>query len=139
MIFYGPGETYKLQVLLNKIDLFLLDNALSLNVSKTITVTFGNFSDSVAIVFHLQLNNEIIRRVDNVKYLRIIIDQHLRWDIEINQKTKRLHYTVLVLTKLKRSMSPTKLLTVMYGIYYSIATYGIIAWAPFFYMTFQLL
>ena len=121
------GVAYKLQILLNKINLWLLDNAVSLNVSKTVVVTFGNYKDSVPRIFKLQLNNEIIRRVVNVKYMGIIIDQHLRWDIEINQKTKRLKYTVLILAKLKSSMSPTNLMTIIYGIYYSIAKFQVIA------------
>ena len=98
-----------------------------LNISKTVAITFDNYKDSVQRIFQLQLNNEITRRVKNVKYLGIIIDQHLRWDIEISQKTKRLKYTLLVLAKLKNSMSPANLMTIMYGIYYSITTYGIIA------------
>ena len=46
----------------------------------------------------------------------------------MKKKTKILKYTVLVLAKLKKILSPTNLLTILYGIYYSIATYRILAW-----------
>ena len=56
------------------------------------------------------------------------MDQHFRWDSKHKKKIKILKYIVLVLAKLKKILSPTNLLTILYGIYYSIATYGMLAW-----------
>ena len=48
-------------------------------------------------------------------------------DIEINQKAKNIKYNVFVIEKLKKILSLKNLITRMYGLYYSVATYGIIA------------
>ena len=111
-----------------KVKRWLDDNILSLNVDKTVSITFGNYIDSIPKTFTIKIDNNIIERVNHVKYLGIIVDQHFRWNFELNSRVKRLKYTVLVLAKLRRILSHRNLISIMYGIYYSIATYGIIAW-----------
>ena len=74
------------------------------------------------------IDKQPIKRVSQVKYLGIILDQHLWWDVKVNAKAKILKYRVFELAKLRNVMSQQNLLSIMYGIYYSIATYGIITW-----------
>ena len=88
----------------NKVNEWLIDNVLSLNIDRTVCVTFGNYIDSIPISFKIEIENETLKRVNKVKYLGIIVNQHLRSDAEIDKKDKRLKYTVLVLAKLKKNI-----------------------------------
>ena len=78
----------KLQELMAKIKLWLDKNVLSLNIGKTNCITFGNYVDSIAVTFKLKLEGSIITRVDHVKYLEILIDQHLKWILKLTKKQK---------------------------------------------------
>ena len=61
----------KLQRLLNKVNAWLIENALSLNVDKTVRVTFGNYIDSIPTNLEIHryfIENDVLKRVNQVKY-----------------------------------------------------------------------
>ena len=71
------------------------------------SITFGIYTDNLPISFEMVLDNQATSRVNQVNYLGIIMDHHSKWDSELEKKTKRLKFTVLVLAKLKKILSPT--------------------------------
>lgn len=107
---------------------WLDENILTLNMKKTVYITFGNYSDSIPSDFSISIDNNLIQRVRETKYLGIIIDQHLKWESELKSRVKRTNYLVYVIAKLSKVLRPKELTTIVYGLYYSVATYGIIAW-----------
>ena len=59
---------------------------MSLNVQKTVYLTFSIYIDKLPNYhsknnFKLKIGNTEIQNVTSCKYLGVVIDQHLRWDI----------------------------------------------------------
>lgn len=117
-----------LEKVLEEISNWLIDNLLSLNIEKTMTITFGNYVDSVPLNFDISIKGQYIERVESTKYLGVLIDQSLKWKQHINYITNKMKYIIYTLYKLSKLLSTKNILTIMYGIYYSVVTYGIIAW-----------
>ena len=110
------------------INFWLSINKLSLNVKKTEYLTFSIRCDKLPNNFELNIGNTRLNNVENYKYLGIYIDQHMRWDFHINQIVKKLRYLLFVFYKLKYILNENALMSIYYGLFHSIATYGIIAW-----------
>ena len=53
--------------------LAIAGNKLTLNASKTVYTTFGNYSNSVPNDFKITLNSETIKRDKSCKYLGIVL------------------------------------------------------------------
>lgn len=107
---------------------WLEDNHLVLNEKKTNCMTFSNHCDTQPENFELLINKEVISRVDETKYLGVVLDKYMRWDSQIQYIIKRTKYLIYVLARLGKVLNAGALKTIMYGLYYSIATYGVIAW-----------
>ena len=77
------GDTWdKAQDSMNRylfiIDQCLARNKLSLNVGKTVYITFGNYYDSVPNQIDIKIKDKEINRAESSKYLRIMFDYNLR-------------------------------------------------------------
>ena len=60
---------------LNKIDLWLKKNKLSLNYSKTSFIIFNKqLNKTCDYEFKLKINNNLIKRVNSIKYLAVLFD-----------------------------------------------------------------
>ena len=65
---------------LNIIDLWLRKNKLSLNYSKTSFIIFNKQPNKTCdYEFKLKINNNLIKRVNSIKYLGVLIDSKLSW------------------------------------------------------------
>ena len=62
------------------------------------------------------------------KYLGITYDPHLRWNVHISNIIKKTKYLVYVFYRLKNVISKKQMLQIYYGLFNSIAVYGIIGW-----------
>lgn len=103
-------------------------NRLSLNVDKTVFVTFGNYCDSVPIQSVIRINDELVKRVEYCKYLGVIFDFNLRWNKHIEYVIKKTKYLTFVLYKLSKFMQSDTLRLIYYAFFHSIISYGNIAW-----------
>ena len=56
---------------------------LSLNIKKTVHMTFGNYCDSVPEELNIHIQGIELNRIEYCKYLGIVIDYKLRWDKHI--------------------------------------------------------
>ena len=79
----GMGKTWtetqnNLNNYLNRIAKWLAQNKLSLNISKTIYITFANSIRSLPKNLNIHINNILIKRVLVTKYLGVQIDCHMR-------------------------------------------------------------
>ena len=74
------------------------------------------------------MNKKAIAQKDNVKYLGVLIDQHLRWNYHVSNISKKISRGIGILTKLRNFMGTDLLKTIYYCLVYSHLTYGIQAW-----------
>ena len=117
-----------MQDYLEKINYWLNINKLSINANKTEYLTFSIYKNKQPTNFNLYIGGNELNKVKSYKYLGMHIDQHLRYDVHINYLVKKLRYLLFVFYKLKFILSNKALLSIYYGLFHSIATYGIVAW-----------
>lgn len=106
----------------------LAHNKLSLNIDKTVYITFGNYCDSVPKNTNIYINNHEIKRVEYCKYLGLNIDYNMKWDRHIETIINKTKYLIYVFAKISNIVQTDVLALMYYALFHSIATYGIIAW-----------
>ena len=109
---------------------WLCVNKLSLNTEKTKYMVFHYYQKKI-IDKHLPLvkiNNELICKVDNFKFLGIYIDSTLSWKNHINYISNKIARINGILSMLKYYL-PTKILLILYNsLILSHLNYGINLW-----------
>lgn len=127
---YADTWVYAQQLMnknLEKINLWFAKNKLTLNVTKTVYMTFGCYVDSVPQSTNIVINNSLLNRTEFTKYLGIIMDYKLKWDKHIQYVIKRIRYFLYIIHSLRHL--PKKVLVVIYYAYvHSIINYGITIW-----------
>lgn len=118
----------KMNELLDKVANWLALNKLSLNIDKTVFMTFGNYSDSVPKLVEIKIKDIYVKRVDCCKYLGIIFDSNVKWDKQIEYLISKTKYLIFVFYKLRKYMDVEMLRTIYYAFFQSVISYGIIAW-----------
>ena len=118
----------KTSVKLNKIYSWLYKNQLILNIKKSVFITFGNYTDSVPENIEIKMNGQKLERVNCSKYLGLIYDFNMKWDLHVNSIVKRTKYLVYVFYRLKNVLTKNQMLQIYYGLFHSIAAYGVIGW-----------
>ena len=66
--------------------------------------------------------------VKELKYLGLTIDCNLRWESHIQNITKNLRHLIYIFYKMRTFMNTNHLLIIYYAFFWSLVTYGIIAW-----------
>lgn len=103
-------------------------NELSLNIDKTVFMTFGNYCDSVPLHMNLNIDGHNINRVGTCKYLGIIFDYRMRWENHIQHIVNKTKYLIFLFYKFSKFMLTETLLMIYYAFFHSIINYGIVAW-----------
>lgn len=138
-------DTYKhANVGINLIKNWLDANLLSLNITKTTLVPFSltvSGLNKLKSLSHLKLiiHNSFcklsttckcpcLKESVDVKYLGIIVDQHLKWDRQITFLCNRIRKTIYKFVNLRHYL-PTHVLRLVYlALVESVIQYGIIGW-----------
>ena len=130
-IYYDSEDLIELEKTVNqelrKLTQWLNINRLALNVSKTNFVIFRANKK----VYHnvtLVLNRKAIEQKDHVKYLGVLMDEHLNWKKQISNVTKKISRGIGLLAKLRCYLDPKLLRNIYFSIVYSHLSYGIEAW-----------
>lgn len=78
-------------------------NILSINYQKTKFLPFAIYKDWLPnFSSHTLSNGQQIKSTDNIKYLGITIDQHLRWNVQLNINIlKRLTKNIVIISSEK--------------------------------------
>lgn len=134
----------KASVNISKVKNWLDQNKLSLNINKTKFITFTatisdlprvdmiTIHDSESCITHDYTNNCIcntsISRVQNVRYLGIDLDQHLKWNHHINNLVKKLRKLIFKFNQIKNILNKNNLRLVYSSLAESVLRYGIVAW-----------
>lgn len=74
---------------LEKVASWLALNKLSLNVEKTVHITFGSYVDSVLKSIDIKIGPQKLNRVTSWKHLGIIFDFNMKWDKHIEYIIKK--------------------------------------------------
>ena len=69
---------------------WFIANKLSLNTEKTCYTAFSSRSKQPTPFLDLYINNQKLVKVDSCKYLGVIIDDSLKWDLHIDYICKKL-------------------------------------------------
>ena len=103
-------------------------NKLTLNISKTVYITFGNYCDSILKHSDIYINKEKLKRVNSSKYLGVNFDCNLKWDEHINYLIKKTSYLNFAFYKINKFMQINTLKVIYYAFFDSVINYEIIAW-----------
>ncbi len=99
---------------------------LVINGSKTNYMVFGsNFASQLGDLF---LGDNVVTRVDHVRYLGVLLDSHLSWKYHCNFVADKVYRGVGMLKKIRNELPQSCLLSVYYSFIYSYVSYAIVLW-----------
>lgn len=115
-------------------------NLLTLNEAKTNYMTFSPYKNDQPNNFYLRIHKQSctpdskvcdchpLAKVYEIKYLGVVIDQHLRWDRHINDLTKKLRNSLYKYYTLRKVLSISTLRTVYFAFTQSLLLHGLTSW-----------
>lgn len=112
---------------LNKINVWINSNKLKLNVSKTNYMLFQNRSIK-NIIPPISLNDEIINKVDHMKFLGVLIDENLNWKYHIDQTCTKISKVTGILYRLRHNLTTDAMMSIYYTLCYPFLTYCVSIW-----------
>ena len=131
-IYYESKDLEELEKTVNeelkKLSLWLNINRLALNVAKTNFVIFRSPLKKSKRNVTLLMNKKALQQKDHVKYLGVLLDEHLNWKIQINNVAMKISRGIGILAKLKPFLKDKLLRSIYYSLVYSHLSYGIHAW-----------
>ena len=109
--------------------MWLRANKISLNASKTEIVLFKSKNKS-KITKHLnfRISGQKIIPVSKVKYLGILLDEHLNFNDQFKQLYQKLNRATGMLAKIRHYVPTNTLLNIYYSIFQSNLIYGCQVW-----------
>ena len=87
---------------------WLKANKLSLNFTKTELIIFHSSSKKIDQNFKFKLDGKRLTPTSTVKYLGVLLDNHLLWSKQINHITTKLNQAIGILKKLRNNTSLIK-------------------------------
>ena len=112
-----------------KINDWFSKNLLTINFKKTKYLPFTSYINKLPNIGTIKINNNIkIDEAENIKYLGIIIDKNLRWNLHAEYIIKKLRYMIPKFKHLKQYLNTRQLDIIYYSLVQSHINYGIIGW-----------
>lgn len=104
-------------------------NKLTLNVAKTKYLPFVSYINGLPHLGALRVDkNTLIPEAESVKYLGVIVDRHLRWDLHVNKLAGKIRGLLGKFRYLRDFLDIAHLRTVYYALVQSQLENGIIGW-----------
>ena len=113
---------------LKKLSLWLNINRLALNIGKTNFVIFRSPQKALNHNVTLLMNKKALQQKDHVKYLGVLIDEHLSWKYQIKSIALKVSRGLGIIAKLKPFLKDNLIRTIYFSVVYSHLYYGIQAW-----------
>ena len=135
-VFYSHGnikflfETVNKE--LNNVSEWFKANKLSLNTKKTEYTFFHKLSKKGNIPLllpKLKMDNSIIKRTDQIKFLGVIIDENITWNNHINIIENKISKNIGAMHRAKFLLDKRSLKHIYFAFVHSYITYANIAWA----------
>ena len=131
-IYYESNDLKNLEKTVNeelkKLSLWLNLNRLALNISKTNFVIFRSSQKVPNHSVTLLMNKKALLQKDHVKYLGVLLDQHLSWKYHIKSVALKVSRGLGIIAKLKPFLKDNLIRTIYFSVVYSHLYYGIQAW-----------
>ena len=103
-------------------------NKISLNFDKTNYIIFHSSSINVSSGSDIRIGKKHIKRVKFVKFLGLLLDEHLSWKYHLSELSKKLARTCGMFFKI-RNLLPLDVLICLYNaLFLSFLQYGLIVW-----------
>jgi len=122
---------------LDKLSIWFRTNKLSLNIKKTNYMIFTNRKKINYDLLNLKIDNECIKRVNETKFLGLIIDDHLRWKAHIKHISSKISKGIGIISKLRFYLPKRYLKSLYFTLVYPYLHYGNIIWASTYQTTFK--
>ena len=119
---------------LNKVVVWLIANKLSLNINKTNYIIFHPYQKRINSNIHIKAYDSRTKTFfdleskDHVKYLGVIIDQHLSWKHHINYIALKISRNIGIISRLRHFVPLKTLLSIYNSLISPYISYGLIAW-----------
>ena len=107
-------------------------NKLSLNIDKTNYIIFHSSSVSIPSDAVIKIGKKHIKRVRFVKFLGLLLDEHLSWKYHLSELSKKLARTCGIFFKIRNLLPLDVLLCLYNALFLSFLQYGLIVWGQTF-------
>lgn len=114
---------------------------LSLNAKKTNYIAFSKMNVNRPPFQYIKIDNinEKIYEAKSTKYLGIIVDQFLKWDLHIEYLVKKMKFLLHKFYTLRQILDRSMLMTLYQNLIESILGYGILVWGSMYNKTLKTL
>ena len=131
-LYYESDDLAELEKTMNKelklLSLWLNVNRLALNIGKTNFIIFRGYKKPLNHNVTLLMNKKAIEQKTHVKYLGVMIDEHLNWKEHISNVTKKISRSIGIICKLRSCLNVFLRKTLYYSLVYSHLNFGIHVW-----------
>ena len=103
---------------------WLKANKISLNASKTELLIFRHPNKKINYDLKIKIDGKRLIPSKYIKYLGIVIDEHLNWDYHVDTLAPKLARAIGMLMKVRHYVPKPTLRTIYFGLVESILTYG---------------
>ena len=128
-IYYESNDLKEIEKTVNKelkkFSQWLNLNRLALNVGKTNFVIFRSTKRALKHNVVLIMNRKALEQKCYVKYLGVLMDEHLLWKPQISSVSTKISRGAGILAKLKGHMNRKLLLNIYYCLVFSHLSYGL--------------
>ena len=131
-IYYEADTIKKLETVINKklkkLDTWLIVNMLSLNITKTNFIVFHPYNKPLKQRITLKIHKMAISEKIYIKYLGVMIDSSLTWNVYIDKISKTIARTLGLLYKIRPFVNMKILKMLYYSLVYSHLNYVTEVW-----------
>ena len=113
---------------LKSLSQWLKANKLSLNISKTKLIIFHRNTANIDHTLKLKLDGKRLSSSKLVKYLGVLLDEHLQWNDQLAHVKIKLNRAIGILCKIRHNANPTILKVVYHSLFGSNLLYGAQLW-----------
>ena len=140
----SENEVYsKANKLLVELNLYLLSNQLHINTEKCIYMHYRprmNQSERMSCArsriagsdHQLFVNGNKIKKTNKARFLGVIIDENLTWDLHLEHLEQKLNSAIIVIKRIKKFIPKEHYAKLYHTLFISHLTYGISAWGSSF-------
>ena len=119
---------YKCNLILSNIKLYLEANYLHINIKKSKFIQFSTPRFKSNYSLRIQFGSNNLKRVSEIKFLGVVIDEKLQWSSHIKYLSKKVSKTTGCLYEMRRVISPAMLKSVYNALVNSNLSYAISVW-----------
>ena len=124
------------QNILNNLNGYMYSNQLHINLTKSVFIHFRPHLNSTErqtcararVEKSLKLANHRLKRVTEVKFLGVIIDENISWEPQINHLKKKLMSSIIVIKRIKQFIPKNEYLKIYNSLFKSHISYCISCW-----------